>query len=218
LEASGFQGKKDFCLGRGDDSMTIKGHTFGLFSNIHIRKDSKILLISSFFAHFALGLLGPIYAIFVQGIGGDLLDAGIAYAIFSIFAGIFVILLGTSKFFAKHIRHMVVIGYALLSLSCLGYIFVQNHIQLFIVQTVLGIASGILEPSWDSLFSENMNAKNASKNWALWSGGASIMIGISAVVGSLIASKLSFQIMFIVMFIVSLVAMINSIKIIGKEK
>jgi len=198
--------------------MTLKGHTFGLFSNLHIRKDSKILLISSFFGHFALGLLGPIYAIFVQHIGGDLLEAGVAYALFSIFAGIFVIIFGTSKFFEKHLRHMVVVAYGLLSLSCLGYIFVNNSIQLFIVQIVLGIASGILEPSWDSLFAEKMPAKDASKNWALWSGGASLMIGISAIVGSLIASKLSFQIMFIVMFFVSLGAMINSIRIIGREK
>jgi len=198
--------------------MTIKGHSIGIFAHMHIRKDSKILLISSFFGHFALGLLGPIYALFVQNIGGDLLEAGIAYALFSIFAGIFVIIFGMSKFFEKHIRHMVVIGYALMSLSCLGYMLVTNSAQLFIVQILLGIASGILEPNWDSLFAEKMPAKDASKNWALWSGGASLMIGISAIVGSLIASKLSFQIMFVLMFMVSLGAMINSIRIIGKEK
>lgn len=197
--------------------MTIKGHSLGIFSHMHIRKDSKILLISSFFGHFALGLLGPIYAIFVQGIGGDLLDAGIAYAIFSIFTGIFVVLFGTSKFFGKHIREMIVVGYAFLSLSCLGYIFVQNSIQLFIVQIILGIASGILEPSWDSLFADKMPAKDSSKNWALWSGGASLMIGVSAIVGSLIASKLSFQIMFILMFLVSLGSLINSIQILKKN-
>jgi MFS family permease len=198
--------------------MTIKGHSLGIFSHMHVRKDSKILLISSFFGHFALGLLGPIYAIFVQGIGGDLLDVGIAYALFSIFTGIFVVLFGTSKFFEKHIRHMVVIGYALLSLSCLGYVFVYNSMQLFVVQIIMGIASGILEPSWDSLFAQKMPVKQASRNWALWSGGASLMIGISAIIGSLIASKLSFQVMFILMFLVSLGAMINSIRIIGKEK
>ena len=49
-----------------------------------MKRDPKILLKASLLGFFALGLLTPIYAIFVQNIGGDILDAGIAYALFSI--------------------------------------------------------------------------------------------------------------------------------------
>jgi MFS family permease len=74
-------------------------------------RTARILLAASFLALFPLGLLGPIYAIFVKDIGGDVLEAGASFAIFSILSGIFIFLLGRWKFFQKHLNTFVVIGY-----------------------------------------------------------------------------------------------------------
>ncbi len=46
---------------------------------------------------------------------------------------------------------MIVLGYVLFTLGNAGYLVVQNPQQLFIVQLFLGIAGGILEPSWDGV-------------------------------------------------------------------
>ena len=59
-----------------------------------MRRILKILILSSFFINLAAGLFGPIYAIFVEEIGGDLLTAGTAYAIFAIASGSLIFMLG----------------------------------------------------------------------------------------------------------------------------
>lgn len=189
-----------------------------IFKNISLSRDAKILLFCNFLGHFALGLLGPIYAIFVQHVGGDILEAGIAYAIYSISIGIFVFLFGTSKFFADRIRQMVVVGYSFLALGSLGYIFVQNTVQLFIIQIILGVAIGILDPSWSGIFSANMSEKKASKSWAIWSGSTNIVIGIAAILGGLIVTQFSFKTLFIIMFIFNIASAILSIRILKNTK
>lgn len=181
-----------------------------------MREDSKILLKASLVGFFAIGLLTPIYAIFVQKIGGDVLDAGIAYAIFSISTGLFIITFGTSKFFSQNIRSLIVTGYILFAIGNLGYLFVQNPIHLFIVQLIFGIAYGILEPSWDSVFAAKLDEKQASKHWSLWSGSSNLILGIAALTGGFIVSIFSFKLLFVIMFIFSLISALISFKILRK--
>ena len=49
-----------------------------------MRRGLKILLLADGTANLALGMIGPIYALFVEKIGGDILDAGWAYFAFMV--------------------------------------------------------------------------------------------------------------------------------------
>lgn len=53
-----------------------------------MKRGLRFLLIADTWATLAIGMLGPIYAIFVEEIGGDLLDASWAYFAFMITSGI----------------------------------------------------------------------------------------------------------------------------------
>jgi MFS family permease len=184
----------------------------------NLRRDSKILLRASLSAYFALGLLIPIYAVFVQSIGGNVLDAGIAYAIFTISTGLFILLFGTSKFFSNHIRTMIVIGYILLALGFLSYLFVKTPIGLFSVELIIGVAMGVLDPAWDAVFSAKLEEKQGSKQWALWAGSTNIVTGISAVVGGLIVSHFSFRALFLIMFAFGILSAIISFGVLKNDK
>ena len=65
-----------------------------------MKKGLKFLVLSDAWATLALGMIGPIYAIFVEQIGGDILDASWAYFAFTMTTGVvnvFVKLLGKSR-------------------------------------------------------------------------------------------------------------------------
>ena len=65
-----------------------------------MKKGLKFLVLSDSWATLALGMIGPIYAIFVEQIGGDILDASWAYFAFTMTSGVvnvFVKLLGKSR-------------------------------------------------------------------------------------------------------------------------
>ena len=50
---------------------------------------TRILLISSSLWYFGEGLFGPLFAVFAEKIGGDLLDITSAWALYLISTGIF---------------------------------------------------------------------------------------------------------------------------------
>lgn len=99
-----------------------------------MHKQLKLFLIGNSFFVLAVGMLGPIYALFVKKVGGDALVAGTAWAVFMVISGLGVLIMGKIQDNLKRDKPMILIGYALQSLGLIGYYFVSNVAQLFIVQ------------------------------------------------------------------------------------
>src|SRR5882672_4624325 len=107
-----------------------------------LSKQARLLLKISFLTTFAESMLVPIYAAFTEKVGGSILDAGIAFAVFSIATGIVVALIGTRPWFQAHIRSCLVVGFFVSAACDISYVFVQNRWQLFVAQTLAGLATG----------------------------------------------------------------------------
>ena len=71
----------------------------------------KYLLVVEGFWMLAAGLFGPIYAIFVTRIGGDVIEAGGAYAAFSLAAAAMVFLISRWEDHVRHKEKLIVIGH-----------------------------------------------------------------------------------------------------------
>ena len=76
-----------------------------------MQRELKILTLASGLFIFAAGLFGPIYAVFVEDIGGDILTAGMSYSIFAIIAGVLTFLISRWEDHVKHKEKLVVILY-----------------------------------------------------------------------------------------------------------
>jgi hypothetical protein len=146
---------------------------------ISLSRQARLLLRISFLVTFAESLLVPIYAAFTEKVGGSILDAGIAFGVFSMATGAIVLLLGTSAVFQRLTRVFLAIGLWASTCCDVGYIFVHNKWQLFGVQIVAGLATGLIEPAWDSVFSDGL-AEPSAKHWSIWAGGAHLFAGLAA--------------------------------------
>ena len=100
----------------------------------------KILLFTNSFVLFAGFMIGPIYAIFVEDIGGDLLDAGLTTGIFAVAAGITTLVAGRFADRVKESELMVVAGYIIMGGGFLMYMLVDSIWMLFVVQAIIGFA------------------------------------------------------------------------------
>jgi MFS family permease len=165
----------------------------------------RLLLSISFLTTFAESMMVPMYAAFTEKLGGSILDAGIAFATFSMATGVFIILIGTRSYFQQHVKSVLVLGFFLAACCDLSYIFVQNRWQLFAVQVVAGLATGFIEPSWDSLFTEDIEDSSA-KHWSIWAGGTHLLAGVAALAGGVIVAYFSFKTLFLTMGLVDMVA------------
>lgn len=164
-----------------------------------MNKLSKLLLMSSFAGTFAETMLTPLYAALTNKFGGGLLDAGIGYAIFSIITGLFVAIVGRTKWFEKNTSSMVFWGFLVAGICDLAYIGCSNIFEFFVVQVFLGISVGMLNPAWDALYCEDGEDGQHGKRWSFWTGGINFVTGTSAFVGALIATTIGFKWLFLIM-------------------
>jgi MFS family permease len=150
-------------------------------------------------------MLVPIYAAFTEKLGGSILDAGIAFAVFSMATGVLITLIGTRPWFHLHVRTCLMIGFLVATVCDVSYIFVANKWQLFVVQILAGLATGMVEPAWDSLFTDDIEHSSA-KHWSVWAGGSHLVAGAAALIGGLVVAYASFNVLFIAMGVIDAAA------------
>jgi MFS family permease len=172
-----------------------------------LSRQARLLLKISFLTAFAESMLVPVYAIFTEKVGGSILDAGIAFAAFSIATGVIVTVVGTRSWFQEHIKGFLILGFLGSALCDLSYVFVQNKWQLFGAQIIAGLATGLIEPAWDSLFTDDIEHSSA-RHWSIWAGGSHMVTGVAALAGGLIVAYGSFTILFISMGLIDTVAIV----------
>jgi len=165
----------------------------------------RLLLSISFLTTFAESMLVPMYAAFTERVGGSILDAGIAFATFSMATGVFIILVGTRSYFQQHVKAFLILGFLGSACCDISYIFVQNRWQLFAVQVVAGLATGLIEPSWDSLFTDDIEDSSA-KHWSVWAGGTHLIAGAAALLGGVVVAYFSFKTLFLTMGLIDVIA------------
>jgi len=175
-----------------------------------MHKAIKVLILASIFLNFSVGLFGPIYAIFVEKIGGNILSASQAIALYSILFGVLKIVFGRLGDIDWNKRKMITTGYLLNALGFAGYMIVQNPLQLFLVKIVLGIGDAIKNPAWEAIFSKSLDRKMESTEWAYWGGSVSITYGIASFIGGNIAMFLGFRILFAIMAIATAISVVIS--------
>lgn len=152
----------------------------------------------------------PIYAIYVLEIGGHILEAAVAIGLFSLVLGLSTMVFGRIEDISKDLRRkLVVLGYAIVSLSVLGYYFVRNPIDLFVLQAVMGLGTALVDPGWDALFSRNVQKGKEATEWGMYEGGKEVAIGISAIVGGVLAFTFGFKTLILIMFAFQVLATIS---------
>lgn len=176
----------------------------------------RLLLLTDAFFLLSGGLLGPIYALYVQKIGGDLLDASSTFAIFMITAGIIVFLLGMWEDKAQHQKKFVIAGYGVAMIGSLGYLFVSSTMGLFIVQAILGFAVALKDPAYDALFSGSQ--KHLALAWGEWEAVDYIALGAGAFLGGVIATEFGFQVLLFCLFGLSVISFLLSLFLLKFKK
>jgi MFS family permease len=177
----------------------------------------KILLIAGFLCNFGENLLGPFYAVFVQKIGGSLLTIGYSHTIYLISSGFLIILVG--KLSDKWNKEWItVLGYSLLAISALGYIFISHPWQLFVLQIIAAIGTACLASPLTSLMSHNINKENEGFQWALSGGGEKIIIGLAVLIGTYLVKYFGFTILFIIIFIIDTIATLLQFQLVINKK
>lgn len=107
----------------------------------------KLLLVASSLWYFSEGLLGPLFAVFSEQVGGDVLDITAAWATYLIVSGLAYPVVGKLLNRSRWKFRMIAVGYGLNTLFTFAYLLVNDTTDLLLVQVGLGIAEAVSTPS-----------------------------------------------------------------------
>lgn len=178
-----------------------------------MNKKARNLLLGGNLWYFGEGMLGPLFAVFSERVGGDILDISIAWAVYLIVGGLLAIAVGHIADKSKHAAHIMVAGFFLNALFTFGYLLVDSQATLLMVQVGLGVANALATPTWDSLYAKHENPKHKGLIWGLASGGADIVTGVALIIGGFIVTHYSFELLFITMGTIQTIAAIYQMRI-----
>jgi MFS family permease len=162
-----------------------------------LNKPLKILLATNGIILMAAAMLGPIYALFIEEIGGSLLDASYAGAIFALVAGITVLLSGSYTDRVKNPERIIAFGYIVMGSGFFLLTFVSSIWFLLAVQGLIGFGEAIYSPSYNAVYSKHLTKNEAGRQWGYWESMSHFTAVIGALLGGYIATTFGFDTLFI---------------------
>jgi len=169
-------------------------------------KSARILIWSSNFWNFADGLLGPLFAVFAQKVGGNVLDIAWAWGVYLVVTGVCIVIVG---YVSDKLPKLPILfsGYILTAVLTFGYLFVTTPMQLLLLQAAMGFALALTNPTYMSLLGRfSIAGGKEGTTWGWADGRDKIATGLAVFAGGMIVSAYSFETLFIVMGTLQLVA------------
>lgn len=193
-----------------------------MFDKSVINKTIRTLILSDFFLFFAVGLLAPIFAVFVLGnISNKIEVVGYAVSFYWVTRVIMVIpfSLLMDKMDGEFDEYIfMVVGTALMSLIPLFYLFSSEPWHIYLLQVVNGIANSMAVPAWRIVFTNHIDRKITGFEWSIEDVGVGIATASSAAIGALIAGRFGFDILFILIFIFGMISAAILFSLRGKKQ
>jgi len=153
----------------------------------------RLLVLSFTMSCFSEGVIVPIYAIFVQKVGGDILDAGFAMGIFLITEGIFTMLIHRLKWNPKQRINLLVGGWMIWVIGIGSYLLISNIWMLFLSQVLTAIGNAIADPVFDQELSDHTDKDMEEFEWGFFEGSKAFVDGAAAIIGATVAAYFGFR-------------------------
>lgn len=160
------------------------------------------LIMSDFLIFFSLGLLSPIFAIYISEriAGSDLTVIGLAATVYWLVRSITVTPI--SRFMdrtdgEKDEFFFLLFGSVLAAVIPLFYIWAAEPWHIYLLQGFLAIAYSMAVPGWRILFINHTDTGKMGYEWSLEDAAIGLATAASAYVGAVIAEQFGFPVLFI---------------------
>jgi len=184
--------------------MEIKDLYRIILPETNLNKSLRILIFTNTSMVFIIGLFAPFYAVFVQKIGEGIAFAGFSWALFSVVAGVLILLFSRWELRIKEQELLLALGYFIRGIAFLSYAFMGGVAQLLFTQILWGIGAALGTPAFDSVYSVHTDKENSIVQWGQWEGIAAIATGLAALIGGILIQVAGYFYVFIGMAIFSM--------------
>jgi len=174
----------------------------GCLKMFKINRVIKILILSDLALLTGLGLVAPIFAIFLTERiqGGNVEVAGFAASIYWIVKSLVMIPFGRyldKNHGEKDDLCFVVLGNLLAALVVFGYIFSSKPWHIYFLQTMYAVGMGMNIPGYTAIFTRHIDQGKEAFDWSVRGSLVGLGTGLAGAVGGMIAHRFGFDVLFI---------------------
>ncbi len=160
------------------------------------------LIGTNFFLNAGWGLIAPIFAIYIteQVQGGSIEMVGFAVGTHWIVKSALQPFIAYKMDVVKGERDdisFLIKGMIMFTVIALLYVFVTAMWQVFLLETIRGIALALVFPAWSGIFTRHIDREWEAYTWSLTSTGMGFAVGFAAAFGGIIASIIGFEMVFV---------------------
>lgn len=159
----------------------------------------KIMLVTNAMILVAGAMIGPIYALFVQEQGGDLLDASFTGAAYALAAGITTLVSGKYSDKIKENELVIVLGYAIMGFAFLFFMVAKSIFAITLIQMMIGFGEAIYSPAFDAVYSKHLDLGKSGRQWGAWESMNYFSMAFGSIVGGFIVTGFNFNVLFMMM-------------------
>lgn len=192
-----------------------------MIANSKINKTIRFLIISDFFLFFAVGLLAPIFAVFILKNIDNRIEV-IGYAVSCYWVTRVLTVVPISRLMDKIKGEIdeyafMIAGTFLISIIPLFFIISTESWHIYLLQFINGLANSMAIPAWRILFTNHIDTRVVGFEWSLEDIGVGVATAVSASVGAYVAGKFGFNVLFGVISFFGLVS-VFTLLMLSKEK
>lgn len=176
-----------------------------------MKKIRNTLLFIQVFNITASNFLGPVYAVYVKKIGGDLLTAGATYAISMAVIGSLIVVSGrfANKYHTEKLQ--LILGYTLAIFVAFGYLIIRTPNELFLLEILAGLSIAISQPAFSGIYSSKTEEGKYTSSWGDYLGMAYWAAAFAALYAGYVSQQFGFSALFISMMILNGLSVIGAI-------
>jgi len=157
----------------------------------------KALFVSNSIYLFAALLLGPLYAVYVQKIGGGVLLVSVQQLFFYVSSTIFLLFVARWGDRIREKEMMLVVSYVIRGLGFLSYIFIGSALALILIQVLFGLSESLGTPTFGALFAKHIDKKEEVMEFSDWAMVSNLVMALGTILGGFVVSSLGFNFLFV---------------------
>lgn len=152
-----------------------------------------LLLGANFFTVFGWALLSPLYALYVEQLGGNAQVAALSWAFYTLLGGVLVIVLGWWESRISRKELIIALGFILQTLG-VGMLYMATDLNTMIAgYGVYAVGTGFVIPVWNHAFTQVEIRSKATAEWGFLNGGNMLLISAAAALSSVLYGFAGFK-------------------------
>lgn len=178
----------------------------------------RFLIIGDFFFNSALGLISPIFALFVvlKITNNDVAQAAevVGYSTFLLWSVKSILQIPIGKYLDRNHGEAddfwsMFIGHLIVGLTPFGFLFSDHIWHIYAVSLAQAIGLAMLVPPWYAVFTRHIDKDKEAYEWSVDSTSLGIGVGITGALGGYLMAHYSFEIIFILAGILGTVSTVS---------